>query len=167
MPDKSAADLLSIQQLEENRRTLSRVRVLFWILLPILLAAAVLESFVWMKSIRRKPEPLAPSIDDLKKPLPEIPALVLSSALFEIKKTAVPVKPPVETAPMQVATEQVQWKLRGVIMAGNKRASLEDPKTQQTVWVSEGDRVGNFVVKKIDSNAVLLELEGKDYEIRI
>lgn len=165
---KPAWDFFSMEQMELNRRKLAWVRWLFIFSLPVLLLCAVGESSFWIKVIRRPLSPLVPSVEDLKKPLMEIPSLALLPALFETQKTDAKIKTPAaETPAVQVATDQVQWKLKGVLLAGTPRASLEDPKTQQMVWVSEGDQLGNIRVKKVNSNSVLLEMDGREYEIRM
>lgn len=57
-------------------------------------------------------------------------------------------------------------KLVGVIWSDNPQAMIEDTKEQKTYLVGTGDQVGQFTAKKILSDRVVLENNGREYQLR-
>ncbi len=59
------------------------------------------------------------------------------------------------------------WKLKGIISGADKRAFLEDTKSNQTVWVREGEMLGDSKVCSIRERSIELEKGGTRYEVRM
>ncbi len=155
--------------LEGMERGRSKVRlanrILCWVL-PAAALAAGADLHAWNAQMSLPLLALPPALEELSRPLAPVGTAGLSADRFEQPVKAVPApaagKPKQET---QVAPES-QWKLRGVLMGGNKRAMLED-QSGKSVWVSEGDLVGSARIKEIRERSVMIEGEEGEYEIRI
>jgi len=52
-------------------------------------------------------------------------------------------------------------------MAGGKRAFLEDSDSGQTLWVREGEQVGEAEVKEIQARTVILMRGDKTFELQM
>lgn len=141
-------------------------RVLCW-LLPAAALGAGADLYASNARLGLPLQPLAPALEDLAQPLPAVGAAGFSADRFEQPVESAPaqaaVKPKTE---VQVAAQEAQWKLRGVVMGGNKRAFLEDP-AGKSVWVTEGERVGSARIKEIRERSIVMEGESGDYEIRL
>ena len=144
-----------------SRQLFSLNRLLLW-LLPILFLAAALDLVQWVQRWRRPLDPLTPSLEDLRQPLPEVPALSLPSGLFEAPE---PVRKKAVAA--AIAVEEVQWKLKAVFMGETKRAYLEKEDGSGGVWVSEGEKLMDLRIKEIRERAVTVESEAGAYELRL
>lgn len=163
MPMSSAAG--SVRGLEKKEHRLATVnRILCWVL-PLVAVGAVGDLLRWGVEIRRPVESAAPDLKELDRSLPTVPSLEFPAELF---KPLHPLEPKdSEAEGPSVAVEEAQWKLMGVSLGSSKRAFLQDPKTGKGVWVSEGEKIGPSLVKEIMEKSVLLETEGKSYEIRL
>ncbi len=106
--------------------------------------------------------PMKPVIEDLTQAPAPIPSPGLSAALFQVSMEAVD-----SAAPLASVVRDVQWKLKGVILGGNKRAFLEDSEGG-SLWVTEGESLGSTTrIKEIRARSVILEKQGKNYEIQM
>lgn len=163
MPKASAAG--SVRGLEKKEHRLAVFnRILCWVL-PLVAVGAVGDLLRWGVEIRRPVESAAPDLKELDRSLPTVPSLEFPAELF---KPLRPLEPEVsKDSGTSVAVEEVQWKLMGVSLGSSKRAFLQDPKTGQSVWVAEGEKVGSSFIKEIREKSVLVETEGKSYEIRL
>ena len=158
---------MTAQELEQNhQRTRAANRLLCWVL-PVALLGVGADLFQWRSRVEAPPQPLPPSLEDLTQPLPAVGAAGLSAGSFE--QGAAPALAPAggQPAPSSAPVAQgAQWKLRGVMLAGGKRAFLED-EAGKGVWVTEGEQVGSTRVKEIRERAVVMEGAGGEYEIRM
>jgi hypothetical protein len=153
----------AIQGLERRRRRFVLVnRVLCWIL-PITALGMVGDIARWSVGLRKPVEILQPDLKMLKEPLVNVPPLDLPSHLFEAPQTS-----PTQAAAgaPAVAVKEVSWKLKGVTTGQSRRAFLEDTEGKG-VWVTEGEKIGDSLVKEIRERSVVLEEEGKEYELRL
>lgn len=152
----------SLSRMERrSRQLISLNRLLLWIL-PVLFLAGALDLAQWVQRWRKPLDPLAPSLEDLRQPLPEVPALSLPSGLFEVPE---PVQK--KAAAVPIAVEEVQWKLRAVFLGETKRAYLEKEDGSGGVWVSEGEKIMDIRIKEIRERAVIVEGEEGPYELRL
>lgn len=144
-----------------------RVNRILLVVIPLGVLILATEAARWVSAASQvSVAPLRPDLASLQKASAAVPELRLSQELFPVKQE--PRTPAVQQKPgAQVAGGEVEWKLLGTLLTPAKRAYLEDSKTKQTMSVSEGDRLGEVLVKRIDARAVLLEREGKEYEIRL
>lgn len=136
-------------------------RILFWIL-PILAVMVVGDIIRWGIAVRKPVEPLRPQMKEIRQTPVAIASLDLPATLF---KPAQPQAGTVGSAP--VAVKEAQWKLLGVSLAASKRAFLQEADGDKSVWVGEGEQIGASTVKEIREKSVILETEGKSYEIRM
>ncbi len=154
----------SLKTLEESRVRVSVAnRFLCWAL-PFA-ALGVISTVVRVGMDSRRPiAPSRPSLREFQRPVVAIPALEWAAASFSSAgPTGSEGRPNAE-----VATQKGEWKLVGVALEGtSKRALLQDAEGQQTVWVLEDESLGVFRVKEIRERSVVLEKEGKLYEIRM
>jgi hypothetical protein len=72
-------------------------------------------------------------------------------------------QPSTETA---VSPVENNYRLVAVIWADNPQVMVEDIKDQRTYLLSVGDKIGDFVVKEILRDGVVLEGENKEWELR-
>ena len=154
----------SLQTLERQWRHLLLVNRLLYGILPLVALLVVVDCARWSAQFTKPVTPLLPNLEELHRPLVAIPPLELSASLFEPPKP-VESKKPVETS--QAATQQVQWKLIGVSIGTTKQAFLTDLEGKQSVWVTQGEQLGDFKVKEIRERAVVLETGGRSYEIHL
>lgn len=156
------ADSPALPRLERQIRQLHTLsRALLWIV-PLLLLAAALDLGSWLQRGRQPLAALAPNLEDLRGPLPEVPTLSLPSGLFEAPEVVQPKK-----GAASVAVEEVPWKLKAVILGGTKRAYLEKEDGSSAVWVSEGEKVSGLRIQGIQERAVTVESEEGTYELRL
>lgn len=155
---------LAIQGLERRRRRFVLVnRLLCWVL-PIGALGMVGDIARWSGQLRKPAEILQPDLKGLKEPLVNVPSLDLPAHLFEAPQAS---SPQAAAGAPAVAVKEVSWKLKGVTTGQSRRAFLEDPEGKG-VWVTEGERVGGSLVKEIrERSVVLVEEEGKEYELRL
>jgi len=156
----SAESLLRLDR--EQRRLLTVQRILIW-LLPILLILVSGDLVQWGVQLQQPIRPLLPDLGPISKPMPAAPTVEFPETLFEPLKTE---PPPAPVAPATVERERV-WVLKGVIMAGGKRAFLEDSDSGQTLWVREGEQVGEAEVKEIQARTVILMRGDKTFELQM
>ncbi len=103
-------------------------------------------------------------------------AEIVDQNLFSPDRAPAPPPPPesVEATPepeevkaeVRISGEKVE--LYGVVMLDEyKKALTNDPadRTVQTRWVSEGDKIGNLVVREISQDTVLLSDAEKTYRV--
>ena len=57
---------------------------------------------------------------------------------------------------------RLDLKIIGIFIGKQKVALLGSEESEETMVVKEGDKIGEFVVKNIDSNKVTLEKDGKE-----
>ena len=155
----------SVQALEQRRRRLVSVNVILLWVVPFLILLAAADLVLWGMQSRKPILPLTPGLEEIQKPLAEIPPLTVEAALFQPAQPAKPALVP-KTAVPEVGSGQVQWKLKGVLKGAAMRALMEDA-SGQTVWVTQDEQLGSFKVKEIKDRSVLLEGDDKSYEIRM
>jgi type II secretory pathway component PulC len=156
-----------LRQLDRRRRGVARANRFFLVLLPLVILILGVEAAHWVSAERSvSTAPVVPELGFLQKAPAAIPELHFSEGLFPAKRKQ-PAKSSSPAGPAQVAVQEVQWKLLGVAMTPVKRAYLENSETKQTLSVGEGERMGDLLIKKIEERSVLLEREGKEYEIRL
>lgn len=158
---------MTLQDLERGRgRARSANRILCWVL-PVALLGAGADLLQWSSQVSAPVQPLPPSLEEMSRPLPAVGPAGLAAGRFE--QAAAPAPAPAAGAPPKPSAPVAQggqWKLRGVMMAGGKRAFLED-EAGKGVWVTEGEQVGSTRVKEIRERAVLMEGAEGPYEIRM
>ncbi len=152
----------SLSRMDRRSRQLVSLNRLFLWVLPILFLAAALDLAQWVQRWRKPLDPLTPSLEELRQPLPEVPALSLPSGLFE---AAEPVQK--KAAAVPIAVEEVQWKLKAVFVGETKRAYLEKEDGSGGVWLSEGEEVMDLRIKEIRERAVTVEAEAGTYDLRL
>lgn len=146
---------------------MARANRFFLIFLPLVLLILGVEAAHWVSAETSvSTAPVVPDLGFLQKAPAAIPELHFSEGLFPAPKKQ-PTKSSSPEGPAQATVQEAQWKLLGVAMTPVPRAYLENPETKQTLSVGEGERVGDLLIKKIEERSVLLEREGKDYEIRL
>jgi type II secretory pathway component PulC len=59
------------------------------------------------------------------------------------------------------------YRLKGVMIVGEPEAIMEDARTQKSIFVKEGDLLGDLKVKEIKEGAVILTYYGEEKELRI
>ena len=157
---------MTAQGLENARRKVRSANLLLCWILPVALLGASADLFQWGSRVNAPVQPLLPSLEELTQPLPAVGAAGLAAGLFE--QEAAPAPAPAGTQPKAPApvAQGAKWKLRGVMMAGGKRAFLED-EGGKGVWVTEGEQIGSTRVKEIRERAVLMEGAEGEYEIRM
>ena len=156
---------MTMQGLERSRhRVQSANRVLCW-LLPVALLGAGADLSRWHSRVNAPLQPLAPSLEELVQPLPIVGGAGFAVEFFEQPAKPAPVAGPKakEQAPV---VQEAQWKLRGVLVAGGKRAFLED-EGGKGVWVTEGEQIGSTRIREIRERSVILEGKDGEYEIRM
>ena len=127
--------------------------------------AAGLDLTLWFtREWNQSVEAFFPRLEELSRPLEEIPPLKWAAGLFPSSGTE---GLPTGSVP-QLAPSEIQWKLKGVQMGDSPRAYLEDSKTNAGVWVKTGEKLDHRTVGKIQERSVLLEEEdGGLYELRM
>jgi hypothetical protein len=70
------------------------------------------------------------------------------------------------TGAVSIASASADVKLVGIIWSDNPQAMLEDTKDQKTYLLAAGESVGNFKVKEIFQNKIIVESQGKEFELR-
>ena len=132
--------------------------------LPLLIAAAIaaaVDAGLALAAVGRPVASVPPVSSGAGEPADlarfHLPAEVFQSA--SASAAAVPVS--------VSAGKTSLWKLKGIIFGADKRAFLEDADSKQTVWVREGDIVGDSKVRSIRDRSVELEKGGNVYEIRM
>ncbi len=149
--------------LEQNRQKAILLNRFLLAVVPLLAVGVVADLWQWNGRLKETLSPILPNLDSLKSPLPAIPALELPPTLFQQIQSD---KLTTGASSTPVAVKEVQWKLKGVLMAGTKKAFLEDSEGK-SVWVAEGERFGSSFLKEIRDHSVVVETEGKSYEIRM
>lgn len=158
---------LSLDQIEKQRTWVRRINRVLLLTVPFLVLALGVEAAQWAAAERGRPVPAQqPELASLDQPLLPIPELKLSADRFPAKKAESPTAP-APGGSSQVAVQEISWKLLGVVMTPVKKAYLENSASKQTVSVSEGDRLGDIEVQRIEERTVVLEREGQTYEIRL
>ena len=106
--------------------------------------------------------PVRPPVAKLRVPLAVVSMPDLPPALFHLEK-------PPESAQSQVpqVVPEAEWKVNGISFGTVKRAFLQDAEGKKSVWVTEGEQLGAYRVKEIRERSVILEANGKSYEIRM
>ena len=130
--------------------------------------AAGLDLYVGLsREWNRSAEAVPPRLEELGRPLEEIPSPKWTTGLFPslgVEGLHVPSKGP---AP-QLAPSEVQWRLKGIQMGNSPKAYLEDSQTGTGIWVRAGEKLDHRTVKEIRERSVLLEEEGGSvYELRM
>lgn len=157
---------MTTQGMERSRRRVRLGnRLVCWVL-PLALLGAGADLVRWQSRVSAPVEPLPPSLEELDQPLPTVGAAGLSAELFEQPALPVPAAAPKPAQQQAPVTPEAKWKLRGVVMAGGKRAFLEE-EGGRGVWVTEGEQVGSTRVKEIRERSVVLEGAEGQYEIRM
>ncbi len=154
---------LAIQALERKRaRLVLTNRILCWVL-PIAAVGVVADVARWSVQLRKPVEIVQPDLREMERPLANLPILELSPTLFESPQIA-----PASAAGEgpAVAVKGGTWKVKGITLGQTKRAFLEGPEGKG-VWVTEGEKVEDSLVKEIRERSVILEEEGKEYELRL
>ena len=156
--------LTNAQRIDRFRKRGQQVRTVYrWLLVlaPIFLILILADLTRWGIQSQKPVEALAPDLQELFVPLPELPALQLSGALFQSAPSEV------VSVATGVVIQQGQWKLRGVLSGANRRAFLENEKGHVAIWVTEGEQVEGIRIKKIEDRFVIVEEGGREYEIRM
>ena len=148
------------EQLDQQRRwvTVAR-RALIWVL-PVLAVVALGDAVRSGVALRRPGDLVIPSLKTLEAPMEEVPSVEMAATLFHPARKE-------EKVAAQVAVKDAEWKLKGVLVAGTKKAFLQDAAGQQGIWVTEGERLGSSQVKSIRERSVVLEKGGSTYELRV
>ena len=58
-----------------------------------------------------------------------------------------------------------RWAIVGIVLDQDSKAIIEDKKTKQTFFASEGGKVGNAIIRTIQENKVFLEYNGRRVEL--
>lgn len=166
MRQKSSMD--SVGEALHRREILHLANRVFLLVLPLLVLAVLGDLARWAVALRNPRETITPSLEEFRKQTPTISTLELPATLFlPTKQGPAPAAATASETSPQVALHEVEWKLRGVILSGNKRAFLEDPQAKESVWVSEGEKLGAARVEEIRERSVILKIQDKSYEIRM
>ena len=118
---------------------------------------------VWLV---RQPPPavatLTPTIpsDDAVRASGEV-SVTLPDSLFRAPATQ-----PTGARPVAVKVE-TSWRLLGVELGPPPAALLREGQSKETLWVHEGDAVGDFVVKRIQSGRIVVEGAEGERELRL
>jgi hypothetical protein len=59
------------------------------------------------------------------------------------------------------------YRLQGVVVLDQPEAILQDARTQKTVFVKKGDRLGELTIKEIKEAAVILACYGEETVLQI
>ena len=149
----------SVQDLQAALRKTALVsRTLLW-LLPLAAAGIAVDIAGLVSRSQAQLEPVVPRLES-EGGAAAVAPLGLAGPIFY------PVKTKEGGSPATIAVEEIQWKLKGILMAGSKKAFLEDAQ-EHSVWVIEGEQIGAYKVKSIQERSVVLEKGGVDYEIRM
>lgn len=136
-----------------------RINRVLNVLLPLLALVIAIDLVRWGGSLRRPAASLPPALEEWGPAPVALPHFELPASAFR------PVQPPKPVVVSQVEI-QARWKLKGSLMGATRRAFLED-EAGKGFWVAEGESLGSCKVKEISERSVLLEEEGKSYEIRL
>ena len=149
-----------------------------------LTALLVIGTVYFIKELSRKEEPVI-NIERLiqpqeKKQPGQEPATEAPSELKEETQQEAPPQTrqlfgaPVtrETAPVaeqgpSIAELVKDLSLLGVVTGSNTQAIIQDKKTHQTFYVSEGEDILEFKVKKIEKAVVILERNGETIKLSL
>ena len=157
----------ALRRMEQNLRRLRPLTRALLVAIPLAaLATAADLARWWTVELQVQAAPSPPDLQPLRKPLEPLPEFVLTSQQFPSIQSPVAAPTAMERSP-EVGAKEIPWKLRGLVMRPNRRAFLEDEKAQRGVWVTEGEMVEGAVVKKIGEGSVVLEADGKSYELRM
>lgn len=75
---------------------------------------------------------------------------------------------PLAISSQAMETESIQdINLVGIISGENPQAVIEDKKAQKTYYVNKGQFIGNFQLEEIREGKIILNLQGKRYELTI
>ena len=155
----------SVQTLEQRRRQVASVNFILLVVVPFFVFVAVADLVLWGVQSRKPLLPVAPNLEEIDKALPSMPSVILEGSIFQPIQPAKPASQATASGP-EVGSPAVQWKLKGVLKGATLRAFLEDA-SGQTVWVTSAEQLGPFKVVEIKERSVVLEADGKSYEIRM
>ena len=99
----------------------------------------------------------------------EIPPLSSYEAVFERSVFFGAYQPSAAGPVLQQSLEELikDYRLKGVAILDKPEAIFEDARTQQSIFVREGDKLGEVNVKKIQDGTVILSYFSEEKELRI
>lgn len=154
-----------VEALEQRSRQAASVNLILLVVVPFVVFVAVVDGLLWGMHARKPLVAVTPNLEEIDRPLPSMPSVTLEGTLFQPIQ---PVKPAAQStaAGPEVGSQEIPWKLKGVLKGDTLRAFLEDA-SGQTVWVTQSEQLGPFKVIDIKERSVVLEADGKSYEIRM
>ena len=158
--------VISFNRLETYLDLVSIKQSFFWL-------SAALLLFLPMNGLRlylARPAPLFSHAEDPRSRNP-VQAIALTTYLAAFEKNtlfgniAASSSAPVLRASVAELTKD--YRLKGVVLAGEPEAILEDARTQKTIFVKAGGPLGDLTVKEIKEGLIVLEYLGEEIKLEI
>lgn len=147
---------------QNQQRVIVLNRVLRFFCAAVILVIG-LDLVQWSARFSDPVPPVRPSLTQMNQRPALLPELHFSETLFHLER---PVPSEQNQGVVKVAPD-TQWKITGVSLGATRQALLQDVDGKRSVWVTEGERLDSFQVKEIRVRSVLIEMDGKEYEIRM